>query len=71
MDKSYDIVLSNPPFSMDYTADEVALLEDRMPYGETSERGKADLMFLQHMLYMVGGRGGRRVWMGDVLLTPT
>ncbi|GES31833.1 N-6 DNA methylase [Streptomyces angustmyceticus] len=59
LDKSYDIVLSNPPFSMDYSADEVMqVLEERMPYGVTSERGKADLMFLQHMLYMVGGRGG-------------
>ncbi|MCZ1009044.1 type I restriction-modification system subunit M [Streptomyces lydicus] len=58
LDKSYDIVLSNPPFSMDYTADEVEQREERMPYGTTSERGKADLMFLQHMLYMVGGRGG-------------
>ncbi|QIY56314.1 SAM-dependent DNA methyltransferase [Streptomyces sp. RPA4-5] len=58
LDKSYDIVLSNPPFSMDYTADQVEQLEERMPYGTTSERGKADMMFLQHMLYMVGGRGG-------------
>ncbi|MFG2528218.1 N-6 DNA methylase [Streptomyces sp. NPDC048516] len=58
LDRSYDIVLSNPPFSMDYTADDVELLEERMPHGATSERGKADLMFLQHMLYMVGGRGG-------------
>ncbi|GAA0350392.1 class I SAM-dependent DNA methyltransferase [Streptomyces blastmyceticus] len=58
LDKSYDVVLSNPPFSMDYKESEVAALADRMPYGQTSERGKADLMFLQHMLYMVGGRGG-------------
>ncbi|MFC5719566.1 N-6 DNA methylase [Streptomyces gamaensis] len=58
VDKSYDIVLSNPPFSMDYKESEVALIEERMPYGRTSERGKADLMFLQHMLYMVRGSGG-------------
>jgi len=57
LDKSYDIVLSNPPFSMDYRAADITQAE-RKPYGETSERGKADLMFLQHMLYMVGGRGG-------------
>lgn len=58
-DKSYDVVLSNPPFSMDYKVEDLPPgLEDRMKYGYTSEKGKADLMFLQHMLYMVEGRGG-------------
>ncbi|MCA6094305.1 type I restriction-modification system subunit M [Streptomyces sp. SCA3-4] len=58
LEKSFDIVLSNPPFSMDYKISEVNGLTERMPYGVTSERGKADLMFLQHMLHMVQGRGG-------------
>lgn len=59
LDKSYDVVLSNPPFSMDYKVEDLPPgLEDRMKYGHTSEKGKADLMFLQHMLYMVEGRGG-------------
>lgn len=57
-DKSYDVVLSNPPFSMDYSVDDLPDIEGRMKYGQTSEKGKADLMFLQHMLYMVEGRGG-------------
>ncbi|MFF9506169.1 N-6 DNA methylase [Streptomyces sp. NPDC014724] len=54
----FDLVLSNPPFSMDYKEDEVPHLGDRMPYGAAPEKGKADLMFLQHMLHMVQGRGG-------------
>ncbi|MFJ4080089.1 N-6 DNA methylase [Streptomyces iakyrus] len=54
----FDLVLSNPPFSMDYKKDEVPRLKERMPHGETSERGKADLMFLQHMLDMVKQRSG-------------
>ncbi|MBE4735228.1 type I restriction enzyme M protein [Streptomyces sp. cf124] len=58
LDKSYDLVLSNPPFSMDYEAEGIKDLETRMPYGRTPERGKADLMFLQHMLHMAGQRGG-------------
>lgn len=58
LDKSFDLVLSNPPFSMDYKQEEVLQLKQRMPYGATSERGKADLMFLQHMLHMVRGDGG-------------
>ncbi|QMU73067.1 class I SAM-dependent DNA methyltransferase [Streptacidiphilus sp. P02-A3a] len=48
-----DLVLSNPPFSMDYRQDDIKDLDVRMPYGATTERGKADLMFLQHMLHMV------------------
>jgi type I restriction enzyme M protein len=56
--ESYDLVLSNPPFAMDYSVDAVAGLQERMPYGVAPGRGKADLMFLQHMLYMVGERGG-------------
>lgn len=54
----FDLVLSNPPFAMDYRLDEVPHVEQRMPYGRTSERGKADLMFLQHMLDMARGRNG-------------
>ncbi|MHC5259750.1 type I restriction-modification system subunit M [Streptomyces sp. UC4497] len=54
----FDLVLSNPPFSMDYKQGEVPRIAERMPYGFTSERGKADLMFLQHMLDMVKSKGG-------------
>ncbi|MFH9216289.1 N-6 DNA methylase [Streptomyces globisporus] len=57
-DGGFDLVLSNPPFAMDYRLDEVPRVEQRMPYGRTSERGKADLMFLQHMLDMARGRNG-------------
>lgn len=55
---NFDLVLSNPPFSMDYKQSEVLHLKTRMPYGEAPEKGKADLMFLQHMLDMVRGKGG-------------
>ncbi|WP_413103395.1 N-6 DNA methylase [Streptomyces sp. Inha503] len=58
LDTGFDLVLSNPPFSMDYTLGEVEHQSARMPYGVTSERGKADLMFLQHMLYQVRDQGG-------------
>ncbi|MEU9745162.1 type I restriction-modification system subunit M [Streptomyces niveus] len=56
----FDGVLSNPPFSMDYTATDLAHRTERTSYGLTSERGKADLMFLQHMLWETKkeGRGG-------------
>ncbi|MFF2661491.1 N-6 DNA methylase [Kitasatospora sp. NPDC058032] len=56
----YDGVLSNPPFSMDYTLGGLKFAAQRAAFGTTSERGKADLMFLQHMLWMTKreGRGG-------------
>ncbi|MDX2621427.1 class I SAM-dependent DNA methyltransferase [Streptomyces sp. WI03-5b] len=58
LDTDFDLVISNPPFSMDYAKDEVAHPTVRMPFGAAPERGKADLMFLQHMLYQVEERGG-------------
>ncbi|GHH32719.1 type I restriction-modification system subunit M [Streptomyces candidus] len=59
----FDGVLSNPPFSMDYVLDELDYKSERTKYGETSERGKADLMFLQHMLWETKreGRGGMTI----------
>ncbi|MCX4710460.1 type I restriction-modification system subunit M [Streptomyces griseus] len=58
IERSYNLVLSNPPFSANYSVGELPDIEGRMKYGETSEKSRADLMFLQHMLYMVEGRGG-------------
>ncbi|MEU0652677.1 class I SAM-dependent DNA methyltransferase [Streptomyces albogriseolus] len=57
----FDGVLSNPPFSLDYSLADLAHPAERAQYGATSERGKADLMFLQHMLWEAkreGPRGG-------------
>ena len=46
----FDRVITNPPFSMSYTADGIPFPE-RFRYGYTPEKGKkADLMFVQHML---------------------
>ncbi|MEV5407306.1 class I SAM-dependent DNA methyltransferase [Thermopolyspora sp. NPDC052614] len=53
----FDTVLSNPPFSMDYVLADLRFAGQRAAYGTTSERGKADLMFLQHMLWMTKREG--------------
>ncbi|GAA1995304.1 N-6 DNA methylase [Nocardiopsis rhodophaea] len=53
----FDLVLSNPPFSMDYSLKSVKKASERMRWGTTSERGKADLMFLQHMLAVLKPQG--------------
>ncbi|MEW2298996.1 class I SAM-dependent DNA methyltransferase [Streptomyces sp. NPDC006655] len=56
----FDGVLSNPPFATDYTLSDLAYPGERAAYGATGERGKADLMFVQHMLWETRreGRGG-------------
>ncbi|MEU0031824.1 N-6 DNA methylase [Streptomyces sp. NPDC006335] len=56
----FDGVLSNPPFAMDFAAGDLAYPGERAAYGYAGERGKADLMFLQHMLWETKreGRGG-------------
>lgn len=46
----FDLVLSNPPFSQNYSADGIPFPE-RFGYGTCPETGKkADLMFVQHMV---------------------
>ncbi|WP_038065190.1 type I restriction-modification system subunit M [Thermodesulfovibrio thiophilus] len=48
--KRFDRVLANPPFSQNYTRNNMNYPE-RFKYGFTPENGKkADLMFLQHMI---------------------
>lgn len=46
----FDRVITNPPFSQNYSQDELPFKE-RFPYGFCPESGKkADLMFVQHMV---------------------
>ena len=56
--KRFDRVLSNPPFSLNYTRDGMKHPE-RFQWGWAPEGGKkADLMFVQHMVSVLkGGRG--------------
>lgn len=53
----FDRVITNPPFSMNYSADAIPFPE-RFRYGYTPEKGKkADLMFVQHMLAVTRSSG--------------
>ncbi|MBL8797687.1 MAG: SAM-dependent DNA methyltransferase, partial [Planctomycetia bacterium] len=45
----FDRVISNPPFSQDYTKEGIAFPK-RFQYGWCKEKSQADLMFAQHML---------------------
>lgn len=54
----FNNVLSNPPFSLDYNADEVKqAFPERMHFGWAPENGKADLMFVQHMVSVLTASG--------------
>ncbi|WP_255522488.1 N-6 DNA methylase [Blastococcus sp. TML/C7B] len=53
----FDRVITNPPFSMNYSAEGIPFSE-RFRYGYTPEKGKkADLMFVQHMLAVTRSGG--------------
>ena len=53
----YERVITNPPFSQNYTKDGIQFPE-RFHYGWAPETGKkADLMFVQHMLAVLRPRG--------------
>lgn len=53
----FDRVLTNPPFSQNYSADGIPFAE-RFGYGFCPESGKkADLMFVQHMLAVLKSGG--------------
>ncbi|WP_030166586.1 type I restriction-modification system subunit M [Spirillospora albida] len=48
---SFDRVLTNPPFSLNYDAQAITKERERFEYGWTPDTGKkADLMFAQHVL---------------------
>ncbi len=53
----FDRVLTNPPFSLNYTAEGIPF-ESRFKYGMCPESGKkADLMFVQHMVSVLSHQG--------------
>ncbi|WP_200950754.1 type I restriction-modification system subunit M [Arthrobacter sp. Soil762] len=53
----FDRVITNPPFSLNYSKDGIPFPE-RFSYGFTPEKGKkADLMFVQHMLAVTHQNG--------------
>jgi type I restriction enzyme M protein len=53
----FDRVLTNPPFSQNYSQDELKFKE-RFPYGFCPEGGKkGDLMFVQHMVAVLAQGG--------------
>jgi type I restriction enzyme M protein len=61
--KTFDRVIANPPFSQNYSQKKM-IFKDRFVYGWCPETGKkADLMFVQHMIASLNGKGKMAVIM--------
>ena len=61
--KTFDRVIANPPFSQNYSKTDMEL-KDRFCFGWCPETGKkGDLMFVQHMIASLNGKGKMAVIM--------
>ena len=58
LDKRFDIVVANPPFSQKWSADDSFLSDERFSsYGKLAPSSKADFAFIQHMIYQLADNG--------------
>ncbi len=58
LDKRFDIVVANPPFSMNWSSSDTFLSDERFSsYGKLSPSSKADFAFIQHMVYQLDENG--------------
>lgn len=58
MDKRFEAIVANPPFSAKWSADKSFLDDDRFSgYGKLAPKSKADFAFLQHMIYHLSENG--------------
>ncbi|MDQ9009743.1 type I restriction-modification system subunit M [Acinetobacter gerneri] len=58
IDKRFDAVVANPPFSANWSADPLFLQDERFSnFGKLAPSSKADMAFVQHMLYQLDHNG--------------
>ncbi len=58
LDQRFEAIVANPPFSMDWSANPLFLNDDRFAsYGKLAPKTKADLAFIQHMLFQLDDNG--------------
>ena len=58
LDKKFDIVVANPPFSQKWSANDSFLSDERFSsYGKLAPSSKADFAFIQHMIYQLSENG--------------
>ncbi|WP_288382073.1 type I restriction-modification system subunit M [uncultured Acinetobacter sp.] len=58
IDKRFDAVVANPPFSAKWSADPLFLQDERFSaFGKLAPSSKADMAFVQHMLHQLDENG--------------
>jgi type I restriction enzyme M protein len=58
LEKRFEAVVANPPFSSDWSASDGFLSDERFAdYGKLAPKGKADFAFVQHMLHQLDDNG--------------
>ncbi|MGB6128892.1 MAG: type I restriction-modification system subunit M [Psychrilyobacter sp.] len=58
IDKKFEAVVANPPFSAKWDANDIKLADDRFAqYGKLAPKTKADFAFVQHMIYQLDDNG--------------
>lgn len=58
LDKTFDAIVANPPFSAKWSANELHLLDERFSqYGKLAPSSKADFAFIQHMIHHLDENG--------------
>ncbi len=58
MDKRFEAIVANPPFSAHWSANPLHMSDDRFSqYGKLAPKSKADFAFVQHMIYHLDENG--------------
>lgn len=58
IDKRFEAIVANPPFSAQWSASPLHLTDDRFSqYGKLAPAGKADFAFVQHMIHHLAENG--------------
>jgi type I restriction enzyme M protein len=57
-DLKFDVIVANPPFSAQWSASQLHMSDDRFSaYGKLAPSSKADMAFVQHMIYHLDEEG--------------
>ena len=58
LDKQFEAIVANPPFSAEWSANPLFTSDDRFSqYGKLAPSSKADFAFVQHMIYQLADNG--------------
>jgi len=58
LEKRFEAVVANPPFSANWSASPLFMTDDRFSqYGKLAPSSKADFAFVQHMIYQLADNG--------------